>query len=213
MGIRKKLFSPLVWGNLLAMLLVVIGAIVGVWFFLSAYTHHGETIVVPDLIGHQESDARYLLEEAGLKAVVVDSAHNKQRPTGCILDQIPAAGQKVKSGREIYLTINSDQLPTMILPDIADNSSLREAEAKLTAMGFKLGPVEYIPGDKDWVYGVKSRGRNVYVGERVPIDVPLVLQVGNNADNFGGDVKDELDDDEWSNDEDAPAGIDDLNGE
>ena len=193
MGIRKKLFSPLVWGNLLAMLLVVIGAIVGVWFFLSAYTHHGETIVVPDLIGHQESDARYLLEEAGLKAVVVDSAHNKQRPTGCILDQIPAAGQKVKSGREIYLTINSDQLPTMILPDIADNSSLREAEAKLTAMGFKLGPVEYVSGDLNWVYGVKSRGRNVYAGERIPVDIPLILQVGKDAQ----DVEPETEDDSF----------------
>ena len=198
MGIRKKLFSPLVWGNLLAMLLVVIGAIVGVWFFLSAYTHHGETIVVPDLIGHQESDARYLLEEAGLKAVVVDSAHNKQRPTGCILDQIPAAGQKVKSGREIYLTINSDQLPTMILPDIADNSSLREAEAKLTAMGFKLGPVEYVSGDLNWVYGVKSRGRNVYAGERIPVDIPLILQVGKDAQ----DAEPETEDDSFPNVED-----------
>ena len=34
-------------------------------------------------------------------------------------------------------------------------------------MGFKLGPVELVPGDKDWVIGVKSRGRNVYAGERV----------------------------------------------
>jgi hypothetical protein len=64
---------------------------------------------------------------------------------------------------------------------VADNSSLREAQAKLTSMGFKLGPVEYIPGDRDWVYGVKSRGRNVYPGERVPVDVPLILQVGNSA--------------------------------
>ena len=183
MEIRQKLLSPLVWGNLLAMLLVVIGLIVGAWYFLASYTHHGESIPVPDLIGHQESDARYRLEEVGLKAVVVDSAYNKQRPAGCILDQIPAAGHKVKSGREIYLTINSDQLPTMVLPDIADNSSLREAEAKLTAMGFKLGPVEYVAGDLNWVYGVKSRGRNVYAGERVPVEIPLVLQVGKDSQN------------------------------
>ena len=31
MGFKQKLFSPLVWGNLLAMLLVVIAAIIGVW--------------------------------------------------------------------------------------------------------------------------------------------------------------------------------------
>ena len=83
----------------------------------------------------------------------------------------------------------------MALPDIADNSSLREAQAKLTAMGFKLGPVEYVSGDLDWVYGVKSQGRNVYAGERVPIDVPLVLQVGKDSGYEELDDFDNLDDD------------------
>ena len=138
-----------------------------------------------------ESDARYQLEREGLVAVVTDSAYNKQLPAGCILEQQPAAGRKVKSGREILLTVNTERTPTMALPDIADNSSLREAQARLSAMGFKLGPVEYVAGDKDWVYGVKSRGRNVYSGERVPIDVPLVLQVGNDA---GYDDLDDLED-------------------
>ena len=50
---------------------------------------------------------------------------------------------------------------------------------KLTAMGFRMAPVEHVHGDKEWVYGIKSGGRNVYAGERVSIDVPLVLQVGN----------------------------------
>lgn len=181
MGFMKKLFAPVVWGNMLAMLLVVVLAIVGAWYFLSAYTHHGESIGVPNVVGHQESDARYLLESRGLRAIVVDSAYNKQKPAGCILEQTPSAGRKVKSGREIYLTINTERQPTMPLPDIADNSSLREAQAKLTAMGFKMGPVEYVAGDRDWVYGVKSRGRNVYAGERIPVDVPLVLQVGKDS--------------------------------
>lgn len=209
----KKLFSPILWGNLIAMFVVLIAICLAAWKGMEIYTHHGEGIAVPNVLGMMESDARYTLGRMGLSAVVVDSAFNKSQPSGAILEQTPGEGSKVKKGREIYLTVNSENTPTMPVPDVADNCSLREAEAKLTAMGFKLGPVEYIPGDKDWVYGVKSRGRNVYVGERVPIDVPLVLQVGNNADNFGGDVKDELDDDEWSNDEDAPAGIDDLNGE
>ena len=204
MGFKQKLFSPLVWGNLLAMLLVVIAAIIGVWYFLSAYTHHGESIEVPNIVGHQESDARYRLEKIGLKAMVVDSAFNKQQPAGCVLDQLPAAGRRVKYGREIYLTINSGNTPTLALPDIAENSSLREAEARLTAMGFKLGPVEYVSGDLNWVYGVKSRGRNVYAGERVPLDIPLVLQVGKDAN---GDDYDELDD---FGEPEEGEGLDDL---
>ena len=194
MGILSKLRSPLVWGNLLAMVLVVLLLVLGVWKGLGIYTHHGESVAVPAVVGEMESDARYALTKVGLQAVIVDSAYNRQKPAGSILEQSPAAGRQVKTGRQIFLTVNTESTPTMVLPDLADNSSLREAQAKLTAMGFKLGPVEYVVGDRDWVYGVKSRGRNVYAGEHVPIDVPLVLQVGNSVNDFD-DYDD--DEDEW----------------
>ena len=180
----KKLLSPLVWGNLLAMALVAVLLVLGAWKGISIYTHHGESVIVPDIVGAMESDARYKLARYDLQAVVVDSAYNRQKPAGCILEQVPVAGRRVKSGRQIFLTVNTESTPTMALPDIADNSSLREAQAKLTAMGFKLGPVEYVVGDREWVYGVKSRGRNVYAGEQIPIDVPLVLQVGNSTVDY-----------------------------
>lgn len=188
MELLKKFKSRLLWGNLAAMLLVVILVCIGVWRGMAVYTHHGEGIEVPDLVGRMSGDVRYQLDRLGLVAVVVDSAYNKQRPAGCILEQLPAAGARVKSGREIYLTVNTSHTPTMAIPDIADNSSLREAEARLKAMGFRLGPVEYVAGDRDWVYGVKCHGRNVYAGDRVPVDALLVLQVGNSAgydDDFG----------------------------
>ena len=194
MGILRKLCSPLVWGNLLAMVLVVCLLAVGVWKGIGIYTHHGESVAVPAVVGEMESDARYALAKAGLQAVVVDSAYNRQKPAGSILEQSPAAGRQVKTGRQIFLTVNTESTPTMVLPDLADNSSLREAQAKLSAMGFKLGPVEYVVGDRDWVYGVKSRGRNVYAGDHVPIDVPLVLQVGNSVNDFDDFDEDE---DEW----------------
>ena len=59
-----------------------------------------------------------------------------------------------------------------------DNSSYREAEAKLMAIGFKLLPPKYVPGEKDWVYGILSRGRRVSTGDMVSIDSPLTLIIG-----------------------------------
>ena len=191
MDFKKKMTSPIVWGNLLAMLIVAILTCIGIWKGMEFYTHHGESIEVPQLVGLQESDAYYKLNQLELHGVVVDSAYNKNRPAGAILEQVPTAGRKVKSGREIFLTINTERRPTTALPDIADNSSLREAQAKLTAIGFKLGPVEYVAGDRDWVYGVKSRDRNVYAGEQVPLDVPLVLQVGQGFSDLEEPVEDE----------------------
>lgn len=211
MAFFKKLFSAYLWGNLLAMAAVAALILFLLWKGLALYTNHGETVDVPSLVGMQESDALYTLERLGLRGLVADSAFNKRKPTGCILDQLPAAGAKVKAGREIRLTINSAQTPTLPLPDVADNSSLREAQAKLTAMGFKLGPVEYIPGDKDWVYGVKSRGRNVYSGERVPLDVPLILQVGNTSSiEAEEEMLDSLDDIDIGDIDDETIGIDDI---
>jgi len=191
MGFFKKLFSPLVWGNLLAMILVVLLFVFVAWKWIAVYTNHGASVEVPNTVGMMETDARYTLEKLGLKYEVAGTGYNKRMPTGSVLEQSPVSGARVKPGRVVYLTTNSDKVPTKALPDVADNSSLREAQARLTAMGFKLGPVEYIPGDKDWVYGVKSRGRFVYAGEQVPMDVPLILQVGNSPADM-----DELD--EWN---------------
>ena len=59
-------------------------------------------------------------------------------------------------------------------------------------MGFKIGPKEYVDGDKDWVVGVKCRGRMVYAGEKVPAEAPIVLMVGNDLTEDEQWVEDSL---------------------
>jgi len=176
---KRKITSPILWGNLLGMCLVTVLLGLGVWFGLSLYTHHGEEIEVPDVEGKLIGDAEYTLDMAGLTATVVDSTYNRNVPSGAVMMQLPKAGSRVKSGREIFLTINSKNSPTISLPDIADNCSLREAQDRLRQLGFRLGPIEEVPGDKDWVYGVKCRGRMVMTGERIPTDAVITLVVGN----------------------------------
>ena len=177
--VKNKFKAPVVWGNLLGMLGFIVAVIVIMWFGISIYTHHGEELEVPDLTGMSEEDARFALEHVGLVPVVTDSGYNRNLPSGRILYQIPLAGARVKSGREIHLTVNATGCPRLSLPDIADNCDIREAEARLRSMGFKIGPTEYIPGDKDWVLKVKCRGRVVYAGEKIPVDAPIILVVGN----------------------------------
>ena len=92
----------------------------------------------------------------------------------------------------IYLTINTIEVPLHIVPDVADNSSLRQAEARILASGFKLAEIQYIPGEKDWVYGVKYKGRQLSIGEKVPTGAVLTLMVGDGgalkADSLGVDA-------------------------
>lgn len=181
----RKLTGKIIWVNLLAMFLTMITIAVGVKIGLEHYTMHGVEITVPNVKGMRVYDACQALERQGLAAVVTDSGYNKTLPSGTILEQTPASDSQVKPGREICLTINTTRTPTLPMPDIADNSSLREAEARLTAMGFKLTPCEHVDGERDWVYGVKFRGKNIFGGDRIPIDAELTLQVGSGI--FGDD--------------------------
>ncbi len=174
-----KLMGKYLWGNLLAMIAVIIVLGLGVKFGLDIYTHHGEAISIPNVLHKSYEDAKHILNDAGLQVEVTDTGYVKTLPPGSILAQSPGAGERVKTGHIVYLTINSLNTPTITLPDIIDNSSLREAMAKLKAMGFKLGPPEFIPGEKDWVYGVLVRGHHVSTGDRISIDDVLTIQVGN----------------------------------
>ena len=194
-GLHKKLFGPVVYWNLIAMVLVGIALCIGLWMWMVRYTMHGESVEVPEVKGMMLGDAEYALSELDLVMVVVDSAYVRQQPAGIVLEQKPASGSRVKSGREIYLTINQKQTPTNTIPDIAGNCSRREAEARLRALGFKIGPMEFVPGDPDWVIALKVNGREVYTGERVPCDAPVVLVIGNS--NVGSEEEDEEFGDSW----------------
>ena len=173
-----KFLSKYLWVNLLAMALTVVLLCVGVKVGLDIYTHHGEGVPVPNLAGMNFSRAADLLERNGLRIVVSDSGYNKRMPAECILAQSPGEGTSVKQGHIIYVTVNSTSSPTVTIPDIIDNSSVSEATAKLTALGFRLLEPQIVVGEKDWVYGVVSRGRRLNAGDKVSIELPLTLMIG-----------------------------------
>lgn len=166
------------WVNLIAMAVVVIGLVFGVLKGLDIYTRHGEAVVVPDVKGMTVGEAEKMFRNHGLNCIVSDSSYVKTLPAGCILEYNPSAGQKVKEGRTIYLTINTLNIPLQVVPDVADNSSLRQAEARILASGFKLAEIQHVAGEKDWVYGVKYKGRQLSIGEKVPTGSVLTLMVG-----------------------------------
>ncbi len=176
-----KLTSKYIWLNLLAMAIVLVLLVVGAKFGIDIYTHHGEAILIPDIRHKSYADAKQILANEGLLIEVTDTGYVRTLPADCILEQSPQPGDKVKSGHVIYVIVNSGNTPTITLPDIIDNSSVREAIAKLTAMGFKVGPPQYIVGEREWVYGATVNGRHVSAGDRIPVGAVVVLQVGNGS--------------------------------
>ena len=182
-----KLTSRSLWGNLIAMALVLVALVLGLFLFLNAYTHHGETVVVPDLRGQRCEVAINRLRQLGLRAEIADTGYNALLSADAILDQNIPPGGRVKLDRLLLLTINSAEPRPIVLPDIADNSSLREARMRLEVLGFKLTPVKRIRGDRDWVYRIEAAGREVHAGDRLNVNIPLTLVVGDGVtvDDYG----------------------------
>jgi beta-lactam-binding protein with PASTA domain len=194
---RNRLF----WGNLLAMVVVAFLLIFIVLKALDAYTRHGQAILVPDAKGMSVRQAELLFRSKGLNCVVSDSVYVKDKTAGHVIDHLPAGGRKVKNGRTIYLTVNTSNVPLQLVPDVADNSSLRQAQARIEASGFKLTANELTRGGKDWVYRIKHKGRVLEPGDRVPVGSTLTLVVGDGSGEVIENDTTEVHDDEVHDDE------------
>ena len=175
------------WVNMIAMIVVVVVMIFGVLKWLDIHTHHGETVADPGVKAMTVDEAAKMFRNHGLVYVISDTKYVKDKAAGIILELKPGAGEKVKEGRTVYLTVNTLDVPLRAIPDVADNSSLRQAQAKLLNAGFKLNQVQLVNGEKDWVYGVKYQGRQLAAGEKIPVGSSLTLMVGNGS----GDTSEE----------------------
>ena len=114
------------WINIIGMVVVVIAASWGTLAWLDSYTRHGEAHIVPDVKNKSIEEAAKIISQGTMKYAVIDSNYVKGVPAGMVLEQAPAAGSRVKEGRAVYLTITTTSVPLVQLPDIIDNSSIRQ---------------------------------------------------------------------------------------
>ena len=164
--------------NLAAMAAVVVATVFVTFRWIDKYTEHGIAITVPNVTGMQEEEAIQVLSQYRLVGIADVMEYRKGVPVGEVLSQRPGSNAKVKHGRKIYLSISSGNHPTKAVPDVADNSSLRQAESRLRAAGFLLTPHDTIEGELDWVYGVRYNGRELKGEEQIPEGATLTLIIG-----------------------------------
>ena len=191
----KKYFTgktgAIFWVNIVLMLLLIVAVPVVTLYLLDSFTHHGEKIEVPSVLGKQVYDAESMLKERGLVALVADSTYDKRATPGSVLEQSPRAGYEVKSGRVVYLTVNLKGAPMVQLPDVVGQGSLRQAVSILESLGFKLTPHEPVLGrPKDLVIAVKQGRREVHAGQMLPRDQKLTIVIG------GGEIDSTMMEDE-----------------
>src|SRR3546814_8699906 len=94
-------------------------------------------------------------------------------------------GDKVKSGRSIYLNVVSTEEPVVKLPDLI-NVSKREAEAVLQSYGVQVKELVYRRDEaRDMVLEVEYQGKKIEPGTELPKDAEMVLYRG---DGFGSEI-------------------------
>ena len=178
MAIKFKNIWRIVF-HLFLMVVAVALIIFGTFKWLHSYTNHGEHIEVPAVDGLVVEDAMIVLQNNSLAGEVTEYRYHKNMEEGTVIEQRPKQGAYVKEGRTIYLVVNSGKIPMKVVPDVADNSSLRAAETLLLGSGFKLTPHEYVDGDADWVYEIKYNGKAIESGTEIPEGSTLTIVAGN----------------------------------
>jgi beta-lactam-binding protein with PASTA domain len=162
-------------------------ALVGILLFvfvlqwwLGFTTNHDQKIQVPDLNKMSLTDVESKLKELDLDYIVIDSAsYNPSYPRRSVIEQTPEAGDFVKEKRKIYLTLNPSKYREITIPDL-NGRTKRQAMTQLQSIGFKIGKFSYIPDiGKDVVRGLKSQGKDLKPGNKLPKNTVIDLVLGN----------------------------------
>ena len=176
----RFLLSKVLLIQLILALLVVILLIFLTLRWLDSTTNHGEFVEVPDFGKMSVPDMRQAAEDAHLRFEVLDSANfNPDYPRFSIIEQNPAAGNKVKENRKIYLTVNPSGYKQVSVPKIIQVTQ-RNATSMLRAVGLDVQRTTYIDQlGKDMVYYIKHKGKQIKPGDKLPKTSKIELVCGN----------------------------------
>lgn len=174
---KKSILRNKIVINLLLIIASGILLIILALLALNIYTRHGQNIIVPSLEHLQVEEANTILKAKGLHAEIVDSIYHRDGVPGAIIDQTPKAGNKVKEGRAIFLTINSKSPQMVAIPELTDYST-RQATAILNSLGFnQLSIIEEPAEYSGLVIAVEYKGKRLIADEKVPAGASLTLVV------------------------------------
>jgi beta-lactam-binding protein with PASTA domain len=150
------------------------------YVYLPITTNHGESITVPDLYGVEMSELEEFLLDRDLRyEITPDSGYSAEFSPFAVLTQTPAAGQKVKENRKIYLSINAKNPPTVKMPNLVDGS-LKNAQMVLDSYGLILGEIEYEAHEfQNAVLGQNLAGKAIEAGTYISKGSAVDLVIGN----------------------------------
>lgn len=151
----------------------------GTMIFLDIWTAHGDTTIVPTVVNTSTQYAEAQLRADGFTVEVSDSVYDEKYPPGTVISTWPRGGATVKSGREIYLTIASYEPRKVTISMPLTNVSSRQALKYLESLDIKNVRIVNVPSQyADLALGAKYKGKELSMGQQIPINAEVVLEVG-----------------------------------
>jgi beta-lactam-binding protein with PASTA domain len=144
MSLKQFLKSRIFFINLGLAFVIVVGIVIILLIWLNFYTRHGQAKPVPDFIGLNMEETAELAKKSKLRYQIIDSVYTSLVPRGCVAEQNPESGFKVKKWRNIVLIINAFHPEMVAMPNLV-NLPKRQAISLVESSGLEMGTLKYIP--------------------------------------------------------------------
>lgn len=183
MNLLKFLISKLFLKNLL----YAIGGLIVLFFIsfiiLRLYTHHGQSIPVPNFTGLTIEEVELKAKKNNFRIEVIDSVFNNILPKGTVVEQNPKPGFHVKTNRRIFITLNAFNPEKIKMPNIV-GVSLRQADGMLRNAGLEIGKLIFVPDIAvNNVLKQRFNGNEILEGELIDKGSKIDLILGKGLSN------------------------------
>jgi beta-lactam-binding protein with PASTA domain len=190
MSLKNFIFSKTFLKNLGLAAVIVVGFIMALLIWLNFYTRHGQSRPVPDFVGLTMDQTTHLAKKSKVRFQIIDSVYTSEVPRGCIAEQNPKVGFKVKKWRNIMLTINAFNPEMVAMPNLV-NLPKRQAIALIESSGLEMGTPRYIPDISiDVVIKQLYNGREIQEGDSIQKGSVIDLVLGKGLSNQRTSVPD-----------------------
>jgi hypothetical protein len=183
MSLKDFILSKIFLKNLGIAAAIIAGSVLVLVIWMNFYTRHGQARPVPEFVGLTMEQSVQLAKKSHLRFKVVDSVYTSAVPRGCIAEQNPKPGFKVKKWRNIILTINAFHPQMVAMPGLVD-LPLRQAKAVIENAGLEVGQLKYRPDlSIDVVIEQQYNGKDIPEGDSIQIGSVIDLILGKGLSN------------------------------
>lgn len=183
MSLKNFILSKLFLKNLGFAIVIIVGAVLLLLIWMNFYTRHGQARPVPNFVGLTMEQTVNLAKKSRLRYQVIDSIYTTAVPLGCIAEQNPKPGFKVKKWRNIVLTINAFHPEMVAMPNLVDLPK-RQALLLIESSGLEIGLLKYRPDlSIDVVIDQQYNGKTIHERDSLQKGSVIDLILGKGLSN------------------------------